>query len=109
AVAADFLKFLQQPAQQQRFQRFAFRDFDGRPGNEVNQTNGMLPDQPKAVLTPPSPGVLDLILRSWTELRKRARVLIVIDVSGSMGDPVPKSGDTKLELAKRAAITALSQ
>jgi Ca-activated chloride channel family protein len=53
--------------------------------------------------------VLDEIQRSWTELRKRARVLLVIDVSGSMGDPVPKSGTTKLELAKRAAINSLGQ
>jgi Ca-activated chloride channel homolog len=109
AAAADFLKFLQQPAQQQQFQHFAFRDFDGRPGAEISEANGMLPDEPKTIISPPSPPVLDLILRSWTELRKRARVLMVIDVSGSMGDSVPNAGATKLELAKRAAITALSQ
>jgi Ca-activated chloride channel family protein len=34
---------------------------------------------------------------------------MVIDVSGSMGDPVPDAGASKLELAKRAAITALGQ
>jgi Ca-activated chloride channel homolog len=109
AAAADFLKFLQQPEQQKRFQRFAFRDFDGRPGSEINQANGMVPDQPQAVLSPPSPAVLDLVLRSWADLRKAARVLMVIDVSGSMGDPVPDAGASKLDLAKKAAITALGQ
>jgi Ca-activated chloride channel family protein len=108
-AAQGFLSFLQKPEQQRQFQRFAFRDFDGKPGSEISQANGMIPDQPQAVLSPPSPAVLDLVLKSWTELRKRARVLMVIDVSGSMGDPVPNSGATKLDLAKRAAIRALDQ
>src|SRR5262249_23836905 len=42
--------------------------------------------------------------------RKGARVLVVMDVSGSMGDQAVKGGaDTKLELAQRAAISALDQ
>ena len=108
-AAAGFLTYLQQPPQQARFQRAAFRTFDGTPGSVITQANGMLPGEPRNVLSPASPQVLDLIQRSWAELRKRARVLLVIDVSGSMGDPVPNSGDTKLELAKRAAIRALGQ
>jgi Ca-activated chloride channel family protein len=108
-AAAGFLHYLQEGPQQQRFQRAAFRDFNGKPGPVVNPANGMLPSQPENVLSPPSPPVLDQIQRSWAELRKRARVLLVIDVSGSMGDSVPSSGETKLELAKRAAIRALGQ
>jgi Ca-activated chloride channel family protein len=108
-AAADFLAFLQKPEQQQRFQKAAFRDFNGKPGSEINQANGMLPDQPESILSPPSPAVLDLVLRSWASLRKPARVLMVIDVSGSMGDPVPDAGASKLDLAKKAAITALAQ
>jgi Ca-activated chloride channel family protein len=108
-LAASFLAFLQQPDQQKRFQDFAFRDFEGHPGPLISQGNGLLPDEPKATLSPPSPPVLDEIQRSWTELRKRARVLLVIDVSGSMGDAVPESGSTKLDLAKSAAIKALDE
>ena len=67
----------------------------------------MLPDQPKAVLTPPAPPVLAAIKASFAELRKRARVLIVLDVSGSMGADVGTAGRTKLELARSAASTAL--
>ena len=37
------------------------------------------------------------------EQRKAARVLLVIDVSGSMGEDAGDSGETKLDLAKRAA------
>ena len=109
AAAEDFLKFLQRSDQQERFQKAAFRDYRGRTGDEITEANGLLKAMPQSILSPPSPPVLDLIQRSWLENRKRARVLLVIDVSGSMGQSVPKSGTTKLELAKRAAIKALDQ
>jgi Ca-activated chloride channel homolog len=106
-LAADLLAFLQAPAQQERFQSFAFRDYQGHPGSLIGPSNGMLPSEPKAVLAAPAPDVVNAIERSWSELRKRAEVLLVIDVSGSMGSPV--AGSTKLELAKSAAAKALDQ
>ena len=48
--------------------------------------NGVDPTQPQAELEVPSPEVLVGILDSWAELRKEARVLLVLDVSGSMGE-----------------------
>jgi Ca-activated chloride channel family protein len=106
-AAADFLKFLQQPKQQQVFQKFAFRDFEGKPGAEITEDKGMLTSEPKLTISPPTPSVLDLVQKSWNENRKKARVIMVVDVSGSMGEPV---GDaTKLELAQRAASKALDQ
>jgi Ca-activated chloride channel family protein len=109
AAAGDFLKFLQQDRQQDRFKDAAFRDYRGRAGDKLTLANGMLPDQPKLRISPPAPAVLDLISKSWNTLRKRARVLEVIDVSGSMGESVGGSGKSKLELAKEAAIRALAQ
>ena len=48
------------------------------------------------------------LLDRWDEQRKRARVMLVIDVSGSMGDPAGRRPvPTKLDLAKQAAIDAL--
>ena len=108
-LAADFLKYLQAPDQQKQFQAFAFRDYQGNAGPLISQANGMLPDEPKAILSPPSPVVLDQIQRSWNDLRKRAQVLLVMDVSGSMSDSVPDAGTTKMELAKSAAVKALDQ
>ena len=109
AAAADFLAFLQAPEQQSRFQRAAFRDHEGRPGDLTKESIGLLATEPKTIIDPPAPRVLDRLQRSWTDLRKRARVMLVIDVSGSMGEPVPKSGGSKLELAKQAAVKALDQ
>jgi Ca-activated chloride channel family protein len=108
-AAQGFLAFLQRPDQQRRFQAAAFRDFRGRPGPVIDAANGLDPKQPARIITPPAPAVLDGIERSWTEVRKRARVLLVIDVSGSMGNRVPGTSSTKLDLAKRAAIRALGQ
>lgn len=108
-VAASFLAFLQSPAQQQRFQSFAFRDYQGHPGSLITEANGMLPSEPKATLSPPSPQVMAAIKGSWAELRKRARVILVIDVSGSMGEAVGDAGTNKIELAKSAAIKALDE
>ena len=109
AVAEDFLRFIQAPEQQARFQAAAFRDYEGKPGTEINPQNGLLSDQPAVELSTPSAPVLDAIQRSWTDLRKRARVLLVIDVSGSMTLPAVASDGTKLELAKQAALDALGQ
>ena len=70
--------------------------------------NGVDPEQPTTELEVPSPDVLVGILDSWAELRKDARVLLVLDISGSMGDP-GGDGRTKLDLAIEAAVSALDQ
>ncbi|MEV6861594.1 substrate-binding and VWA domain-containing protein [Streptosporangium subroseum] len=108
-VAADFLAHLQAPKQQEQFAEFAFRSYEGKAGKLITQENGLLPGEPKTTLSPPAPNVLDKVLSSWADLRKPANVLMVIDVSGSMGAPVPDTGKNKLELAKQAAINALPQ
>jgi Ca-activated chloride channel family protein len=109
AAAGDFLKFLQEDRQQRRFKDAAFRDYQGHAGDKVSARNGLDPSLPKLRLSPPAPAVLDLVQKSWDSLRKRARVLEVIDVSGSMGESVAKAGASKLALAKAAAIRALAQ
>ncbi|MEP6697424.1 MAG: substrate-binding and VWA domain-containing protein [Pseudonocardiales bacterium] len=109
AAAADFLAYVQSDALQQRFQKAAFRNYGGKPGPLVSETNGMLPKQRITVIDPPSPPVLRQVALAWNSLRKRARVLLVLDVSGSMGEQVGSSGQNKLDLAKRAALSAVNQ
>ena len=59
----------------------------------------------------PSPPVMVELLDKWGTQRKGARVLLVLDVSGSMERPgrPPTASETKLDLAKQAAIDALDQ
>jgi Ca-activated chloride channel homolog len=108
-VAQDFLRFVQSPEQQSRFQDAGFRDYKGAPGKQAVPGNGLLAQQPALTLPTPSAQVLDAIQSSWERLRKRARVLLVLDVSGSMGALVSSSGTTKMEEAKGAALAAMDQ
>jgi Ca-activated chloride channel family protein len=105
-AAADFLAWLRQPDQQARFTEAGFRTFTGEPGAVITQANGMIPAGPSTILDPPAPAVLAEVQKSWDELRKRAHVLFVMDVSGSMGEMIGSAGQTKLELAQSAAIEA---
>jgi Ca-activated chloride channel homolog len=107
-AAEGFLRYLRQPAQQQRFTDLAFRDDQGRAGDRITHDHGLLAAQPR-LLRPPSPSVLAHIQADWQNLRKRARVLIEIDVSRTMGDRVPGSGATRLDLVKTAVRTTLDE
>lgn len=109
AAAADFLKYLRASDQQKEFAKYAFRSFDGKPTGHITAADGLDPKQPATTLSTPTPQVLDRMLRSWAELRKPANVLMVMDVSGSMGADVAGTGKTKLDLAKQAAVNALPQ
>ncbi len=112
AAAARFVEFAQRPENQERVLEFGFR-----PGNPdvavtapVDRANGVDPTQPQTLLEVPSPEVTVAVLDAWADQRKGARVTLVVDVSGSMGEPASGDGpETKLDLAKSAAVSALDQ
>jgi Ca-activated chloride channel family protein len=111
-AAAVFQTFVLQPSNQQKVLKYGFRP--GNPavkvGAPILPSNGVDPTKPETLLEVPRPPVLSTLLDSWNTERKGARVLLTLDVSGSMGDPASdSSSDTKLDLAKRAAVDALGQ
>lgn len=109
AVAEEFVASVLRPTAQRRVLAAGFRP--GNPqvalGPPLEAINGVDPAQPQTTLTVPPPDVLVRLVERWNEHRKGARVLLVVDVSGSMGEPASAS-ETKLDLAKRAAIDALA-
>jgi Ca-activated chloride channel homolog len=112
AGAELFQEFVQQPENQQRVLEFHFRP--GNPevaiGAPVTTENGVDPAQPQTLLQSPAPPVMVRLLDHWAEQRKSARVMLVIDVSGSMKERASKeNGETKLDLAKAAALESLSE
>jgi Ca-activated chloride channel family protein len=111
AAAEQFEAFVQLPANQEQVLAFGFRpnNPDVALAAPITPANGVDPTQPQAELEVPRPEVLVSILDSWAELRKEARVLLVLDVSGSMGEFAGSDNETKLDLAKVAALSALDE
>ena len=109
AGAQDFLAYLQLPEQQKVFTDSFFRTADGAPGDPINASTFVSGDGVKTALNPPGADVLRDVRALWAGVRKSARVLLVMDVSGSMSADSGSGGKSKLELAKSAAATALGQ
>jgi Ca-activated chloride channel family protein len=111
-AAALFEDYVQQPENQARVLKYGFRpgNTSVAVGDPIVAANGVDANQPQNVLAVPEPAVLVKVLDTWEQQRKDARVLLVMDVSGSMADPAgPNTDATKLELARSAAIAALDQ
>ncbi len=89
--------------------RFGFRPADPAIPLKapIDAANGLDPRQPQTILPVPGPEVLVKALDVWASTRKTARVLLVLDVSGSMGDPAGVGDTTKLELAQQAVLGSL--
>jgi len=107
AAAADFLAFVRDAPQQKRFTDLAFRTYEGKPGAGLTRENGLSPDAKFTVIDPPAPKVLEKALAAWDVQRKRAKVLLVLDVSGSMNNDAG-NGQSRMELAKAAALQSLN-
>ncbi|MFT7599528.1 MAG: Ca-activated chloride channel family protein [Acidimicrobiales bacterium] len=112
AAARQFIDFLQLEENQRKVLEFGFR-----PGNPavplaepISAEFGVDPDQPSRLLEVPAPAVMTGLLDLWQDQRKGAQVTLLLDVSGSMGDiGDPSTGETKLDLAKRAITDSLGE
>lgn len=82
-IAADFLGWLLERPQQARFGMLGFRDSRGRASAGLAADTGIIVAQPNLTLRPPEPAVLAAIQSSWSQLRKRVHLLIVVDVSSA--------------------------
>lgn len=110
--AERFGEFVREPENQVRVLEGGFRPANPTVeiGEPVSPENGVDPREPQTLLEVPSQEVMAALLDFWNENRKSARVLLVIDVSGSMGESGdPETGETKLDLARRAAVESLNQ
>lgn len=113
AVAKDFYKFLKQPEQQQRFIDIGFRHVDnpGAPTDELSDTLKTPEDKRLSFVAPPDHTVLDEMVGKWDSMRRKARVLLLLDMSRSMNhsveDPTKGYDPTKLTLVRDAATDAL--
>ncbi|HEY6550800.1 MAG TPA: VWA domain-containing protein [Solirubrobacterales bacterium] len=88
AGAKRFREFLAEEITPKVAAESGFRpaDLNQQPAPPITLENGADPSQPKQTLSLPSPPVLAKIRDAWREDRKPANVMLVVDVSGSMGD-----------------------
>jgi Ca-activated chloride channel homolog len=109
--AADFADWLQEPGQQAEFGDAGFRSLDVQPPTQMlDAGTTTAPTAEQRALAIPSGQVLSEVRAVWDDQRKRARVTLLIDVSGSMDEPANgAAGESKMELAKRAARDSLPQ
>jgi Ca-activated chloride channel homolog len=87
-AAKLFQRFLADEVTPERAAQSGFRPADPaeRPVAPIEAANGVDPRQPARVLGLPEPRVLNRMRTAWREDRKPANVLLVVDVSGSMGE-----------------------
>ncbi|NUR71697.1 MAG: extracellular solute-binding protein [Hamadaea sp.] len=105
-AAADFLAYLQAAPQQKAFAGLGFRDHQQVASAELKAVVGGHETAERHYFAPPSPAVVQQILESWGTLRKKANILMAVDVSGSMSNKV--GSKTRLDVAMSAAKNGLS-
>ncbi|GHJ42845.1 VWA domain-containing protein [Catellatospora sp. TT07R-123] len=106
AAAADFLAFLQEEPQQRAFAGLGFRDHERVATPELTAAVGGHEAVGMPYFLPPAPAVVQEILDSWATLRKKANILMTVDVSGSMVANTV-GAHTRLEVATAAAAKGL--
>jgi hypothetical protein len=80
---------------------------DGRPGNDFTTAAGLSPRVPRALPSPATGDVTD-VMQAWSKLSLRTRMLTLLDVSGSMSQPVGTNGETRMQATAQIAQGGLA-
>ncbi len=104
--AAGLLAALRGPDARHLLAARGFRDASGRAGAALRAVSGIDAARVAGVATP-SVDDVDTARSMIATLDRGSRILAVVDVSGSMADPVPGTGRTRLALTVRAAAAGL--
>jgi hypothetical protein len=83
-------------AYRDRLAQLGLRASDGSAGNGFTATKGA-PLAPVPAANAPDPALIDKVLSTWSAVTSPGRMLAVIDVSGSMLEPVPTAGGATRE------------
>lgn len=105
-----FVEFLQTEAAQRILPEYGFRPLDESVplGELFTEAYGVDPTQPTVTLPRPAVDVVSAAIDQWTQIRKPSSVLEVIDISGSMDDPIG-DGRSKLDGAIEGAQATLGR
>jgi Ca-activated chloride channel family protein len=90
AAGEAFAEFLQTNPAQTVLPEFGFRPLDAGVdlGDLFTPANGIDPAQPAVTLPLPDAGVVSAAIDQWEDIRKPSAVLELVDISGSMKEPI---------------------
>jgi Ca-activated chloride channel family protein len=104
-AAADFIRYAGTAQGQGIVRASGYRDLNGMLDDAVADVAKLVADA-ENVLPLPEQDVVAAVNKAFPDVRKRAQVLFLTDVSGSMDEPISASA-TKLTAAKAAIAQAL--
>jgi len=107
-AAEAFKKFALTDEAQKLLGDYGFRSYDPKiPATGlVSAQYGANPDKPVTYLEQPSVETVSAALDQWEEIRKPSSVLLLMDVSGSMGDD-SGTGKSRMQEAINGAVSTL--
>ncbi|MFD6836172.1 substrate-binding and VWA domain-containing protein [Streptomyces diastaticus] len=110
-AAVRLMTFFGEPEGRRLLARHGFRPESGDPDESVVTAAGGRTPQPydQDGFEPPAPEAVQETLGMWTITVQSARLTTVVDASGSMGQPVPGRGQSRMDVTKASLIQALSQ
>lgn len=113
-AANDFLSLLGSSASVSALQNAGFRDAHGASAGAITQGNGVNPALPALFPADTTHQAAPGALKVWATVSEQTRGLIVLDISGSMGLPVPGQVDpttgatlNRLQLTAEACMGGL--
>jgi hypothetical protein len=106
-AAESFRWALQSRLSLETIQRFGFRTPQGQINRDLAQRYEVNGFTPRLVAAAPQTGQVDEALQAWNRLGLGTNILVLTDVSRSVGEAVPGAGETRLQLAIRAALLGL--
>jgi Ca-activated chloride channel homolog len=102
-TVADFRDALTQSQAHEALQQLGLRTPDGVAGAGFGAGYGVAAEAPEP-MPAQDPATVGRILQMWQRTVLGARMLILLDVSPSMGDQVPQTKDTRIRVTTKAAI-----
>lgn len=98
AAGEAFAAFLQTAPAQTILPKYGFRPLDTKVplGDLFTAKYGVDPNQPTVSLPQPDPQVVSAAIDQWEQIRKPSAVLELVDISGSMDEPIG-DGRSKLD------------
>ncbi|WP_410658904.1 substrate-binding domain-containing protein [Amycolatopsis sp. lyj-112] len=95
AAAKDFADFLRETKQQDSFRDLGFRDPEGRAAQKLAEgVKAKGTGEPQRIGTPTGEQIQKM-LDGWEYTQRRGRILLVLDLSGSMKEPFDKNRKDK--------------